>query len=186
LDYVIADVGHVFAEAQLYVALSRASDESGLELRNFSKNRVRVNPLALHFHDDPTRQVPFWWEGPGGGSVPKIMATPVTGSRVTSVRKRPSRLRNGTTQPTPKGKTKDVDQMLQLLKQDNASRKSRKAAGSSVATPSYDQIRSKAVDARALEAMTVEELKQMLRIRGLKVSGKKAELIDRLVHSRQS
>ena len=65
LDYVIADVGQVFAEAQLYVALSRASDAQGLELRNFSRNRVRANPIAMKFYEDPTQEVSFWWEQDG-------------------------------------------------------------------------------------------------------------------------
>jgi hypothetical protein len=70
---VIVDVGQVFAEAQLYVALSRASDEKGLELRNFSKSCVKANSLALKFHDNPNLQLPYWWEGPQGGSRPKAV-----------------------------------------------------------------------------------------------------------------
>ena len=72
MDYVIADVGQVFAEAQLYVALSRVSDQTGLELRNFSTNRVKTNPLALKFHTDPNLEYPFWWDL--DGSDPKIMS----------------------------------------------------------------------------------------------------------------
>lgn len=60
LDYVIADLGEVFAEAQAYVALSRASDENGLELRNFSPNRVRANRMALAFYDNPDQEFPLW------------------------------------------------------------------------------------------------------------------------------
>jgi ATP-dependent DNA helicase PIF1 len=60
LDYVIADLGEVFAEAQAYVALSRASDENGLELRNFSPSRVRANRMALAFYDNPDQEFPLW------------------------------------------------------------------------------------------------------------------------------
>jgi ATP-dependent DNA helicase PIF1 len=60
LDYVIADVGGVFGEAQTYVALSRATDQKGLELRNFSKKKVRANPTALAFYSDPGGTFPTW------------------------------------------------------------------------------------------------------------------------------
>lgn len=60
LDYVIADLGEVFAEAQVYVALSRASDERGLELRNFSPSRVKANKIALSFYQDPTQEFMLW------------------------------------------------------------------------------------------------------------------------------
>jgi len=62
LDYVVADVGNVFAEAQTYVALSRASDENGLELRNFSENKVFANSRALSFYAN--EHVPLWNEKP--------------------------------------------------------------------------------------------------------------------------
>ena len=84
LDCVIADVGDVFAEAQCYVALSRARDRTGLELRNFSPSRVRVDRRALAFYDDPGGPFPFWDEeirrrapaddgrrGGGGPTVPE-------------------------------------------------------------------------------------------------------------------
>ena len=61
LDYVVADVGAVFAEGQTYVALSRASGIDGLELRNFHPNRVRTNKLALAFYKNPNViSYPFW------------------------------------------------------------------------------------------------------------------------------
>jgi ATP-dependent DNA helicase PIF1 len=135
LDYVIADVGQVFAEAQLYVALSRVSDETGLELRNFSEKRVKANPLALRFHNDPSRNFPFWWDG--DGSKPKIMIEPSKKRPQNSVSCRAS----GTPSVLPDG---------QVLK---------------------EQI---------LKEQTVLELKQMLREQGFKVSGRKAELIERL------
>jgi len=62
LDYVIADVGGVFTEAQTYVALSRASDEKGLELRNFSYTKVKVSARALAFYADPNGKFPSWDE----------------------------------------------------------------------------------------------------------------------------
>jgi hypothetical protein len=184
LDYVIADVGQVFAEAQLYVALSRASDESGLELRNFSTNRVRVNPLALHFHEYPTRQVPFWWQGSGGGTMPKIMATSLTGAG-----SRSSWERKGTTQPVTKRKMEDVDQILQLKKQDDVPRRKKsttnavRATASATAGDRHETPSAQLLDDRSLREMTVVELKQMLRERGLKVSGTKSELINRLINT---
>eukprot|EP00980_Cylindrotheca_fusiformis_P010930 scaffold2499_cov125-Cylindrotheca_fusiformis.AAC.21 len=60
LDYVIADLGEVFADGQAYVALSRASDEKGLELRNFSPNRVRANRIASAFYNNPHQEFPLW------------------------------------------------------------------------------------------------------------------------------
>jgi len=63
LDYVVADVGSVFAEGQAYVALSRVSDIDGLELRNFSSNRVKSNPLAIEFYENPTRVNYQFWDG---------------------------------------------------------------------------------------------------------------------------
>ena len=138
LDYVIADVGQVFAEAQLYVALSRASDEKGLELRNFSRSRVKANPLALRFHEDPNQQYPFWWDV--DGSKPRIMMEPSPAS--------------GKETNIPRGKAPDGCQ------------------GTSA---------SEILDEQTLKGRTVIELKQLLRERGLKVSGRKAELIERLM-----
>lgn len=63
LDYVVADVGSVFAEGQTYVALSRASDINGLELRNFYPNRVRTNRLALAFYKNPGQIGYQYWDG---------------------------------------------------------------------------------------------------------------------------
>jgi ATP-dependent DNA helicase PIF1 len=63
LDYVKADLGGVFTEAQTYVALSRASDENGLELRNFAAHKVRANIRALEFYANPAGSFPCWDEG---------------------------------------------------------------------------------------------------------------------------
>jgi ATP-dependent DNA helicase PIF1 len=60
LDYVKADLRGVFTEAQTYVALSRASDENGLELLNFSAAKVRADSRAVEFYDNPDGQFPFW------------------------------------------------------------------------------------------------------------------------------
>jgi ATP-dependent DNA helicase PIF1 len=141
LDYVIADVGQVFAEAQLYVALSRVSDETGLELRNFSERRVKANPLALRFHNDPNQQYPFWWDL--DGSKPKIMTE------------------GSSSKPKPKNKKPPR----------NAAASQQQAYGKS----------SEILDKQILKERTVVELKQMLRERDLKVSGRKAELIERLM-----
>lgn len=62
LDYVKADVGGVFQEAMAYVALSRASDENGLELRNFLARKVRANVRALEYYENPNRVFPCWNE----------------------------------------------------------------------------------------------------------------------------
>jgi hypothetical protein len=62
LDYVKADVSEVFAEAQTYVALSRATDETGLELRGFSEKKVMVNKRALAFYSNPNGTFPSWHE----------------------------------------------------------------------------------------------------------------------------
>ena len=141
LDYVIADVGQVFAEAQLYVALSRVSDETGLELRNFSKRRVKANPLALRFHNDPNQQYPFWWDL--DGSKPKIMTEGSSSKRKLKNEKSPINV--AAYQQEAHGRSSDI------------------------------------LDDKILKGRTVVELKQMLRERGLKVSGRKAELIERLM-----
>lgn len=62
LDYVKADVKGVFTEAQAYVALSRATNENGLELRNFSSHTVRADPRALHFYACPDDDLALWDE----------------------------------------------------------------------------------------------------------------------------
>ena len=46
-----------------------------------------------------------------------------------------------------------------------------------------DESRETPLSRSIIEAMTVSQLKQQLRLRGLKVSGRKAELVDRLVGS---
>jgi len=142
LDYIIADVGQVFAEAQLYVALSRASDESGLELRNFSKHRVKANPLALQFHQDPKQQYPFWWDA--DNSKPMIMATTADTKKKKNMSTTRTRRRTTTTSDGP----------------NNA---------------------SEVFDTSNLQKRTVVELKEMLRKRRMRLSGRKAELIERLI-----
>eukprot|EP00586_Coscinodiscus_wailesii_P012340 CAMPEP_0172507050 /NCGR_PEP_ID=MMETSP1066-20121228/200888_1 /TAXON_ID=671091 /ORGANISM="Coscinodiscus wailesii, Strain CCMP2513" /LENGTH=432 /DNA_ID=CAMNT_0013284425 /DNA_START=18 /DNA_END=1316 /DNA_ORIENTATION=+ len=62
LDYVKVDVKGVFTEAQTYVALSRARDEKALELRNFTRDTVRVDERALAFYSNPEREFPLWYE----------------------------------------------------------------------------------------------------------------------------
>ena len=62
LDYVKVDLSGVFSNAQAYVALSRASDENGLELLGFCPKKVRADPRALQFYKDPTSidKFPSW------------------------------------------------------------------------------------------------------------------------------
>jgi len=64
LDYVKADVGGVFTEAQAYVALSRATNEDGLELRNFSPRLVRADKRALAFYANPNDPTINRWDEP--------------------------------------------------------------------------------------------------------------------------
>jgi len=60
LDYVKVDLQGAFAEAQVYVALSRASDENGLELRNFNRRLIKTHRQALDFYADPMARFPLW------------------------------------------------------------------------------------------------------------------------------
>eukprot|EP01063_Lacrimia_lanifica_P036848 TRINITY_DN7414_c0_g3_i1.p1 TRINITY_DN7414_c0_g3~~TRINITY_DN7414_c0_g3_i1.p1 ORF type:complete len:1094 (+),score=137.16 TRINITY_DN7414_c0_g3_i1:124-3405(+) len=60
LDYVVADLQGAFAEAQVYVALSRATDAGGLEVRNFRETKVMANALARRFYADPHAAQPHW------------------------------------------------------------------------------------------------------------------------------
>ncbi|MGK3735627.1 MAG: ATP-dependent DNA helicase PIF1 [Bacillariaceae sp.] len=62
LNYVKVDLKGCFAEGQIYVALSRASNENGLELRNFNPCRVRAHPKAVEFYQDPNASFPTWKE----------------------------------------------------------------------------------------------------------------------------
>ena len=64
LDYVKVDLKGVFSEAQVYVALSRASNEDGLELVNFNPRLVRCDWRALKFYTDPTYKPRLWNEKP--------------------------------------------------------------------------------------------------------------------------
>lgn len=60
IDYMKADLSKVFAEGQVYVALSRARNKEGLELRGFSKNIVKANERALSYYKDPNADFPHW------------------------------------------------------------------------------------------------------------------------------
>jgi len=60
LDHVTVDLAGVFSSAQVYVALSRASDEEHLELRNFSVNKVRADERALAFYKDANGEFSCW------------------------------------------------------------------------------------------------------------------------------
>jgi ATP-dependent DNA helicase PIF1 len=60
LDYVKIDLDGVFSKAQAYVALSRATDENSLELKNFSRRLVKADICALDFYDNPNADIPTW------------------------------------------------------------------------------------------------------------------------------
>jgi hypothetical protein len=59
LSFVRIDVGNAFAAGQVYVALSRARSEDGLELRGtFRASKVLTDPLVNHFHMCTTPRPP--------------------------------------------------------------------------------------------------------------------------------
>ena len=60
LDYAKVDISHAFEDAQTYVALSRVTDENGLELRGFSVEKVMTNDTALAFYKNPYAVFPLW------------------------------------------------------------------------------------------------------------------------------
>jgi ATP-dependent DNA helicase PIF1 len=142
LDYVVADVGGVFGEAQAYVALSRATSETGLELRNFSSGRVRANPVALDFYSTPNKNYAAW-----------------DGSTTTNPKYN---------RPFQSGEKKNGEKVPSALPPHPAF----PSAGIPTTSPGESSD--------VLENYTVPELKSMLKARGLKVSGKKGELIQRL------
>ncbi|OJA18310.1 hypothetical protein AZE42_09348 [Rhizopogon vesiculosus] len=52
LERVKVDLGRIFEKGQAYVALSRATNMSTLEVLNFHPNKVMVHPRVLDWHDD--------------------------------------------------------------------------------------------------------------------------------------
>ena len=60
IDYVKADLSGVFSFAQTYVALSRVTDESGLYLLGFKKDKVKADIRALQFYENPIALFPHW------------------------------------------------------------------------------------------------------------------------------
>ena len=62
LDYVKADLEGIFGPAQAYVALSRATNEKGLELHNFDPKRVKADHRALDFYRNPKLPYRRWDE----------------------------------------------------------------------------------------------------------------------------
>lgn len=50
LDRLVVDLGHVFEAGQAYVAVSRATSYDRLEIRGFSKDKVRVHPRVSDFY----------------------------------------------------------------------------------------------------------------------------------------
>jgi len=209
MDYVIADVGAVFAEAQLYVALSRASDATGLELRNFSRNRVRANALALQFHGNPKQEYPFWWEA--DGSKPLILIDTPSQKRTKKKRKQSTPKSTVAKSPgakdtnekprskvEPRSGAKTADKMprsLSIIRNGSESdvetrpkpvhgvemdREASTMTSVATPTPTVPTRPTAALNEDDLKQQTVVELKGMLRDRGLKVSGRKTELIERL------
>jgi len=65
IDRLAVSLADVFAEGQAYVALSRATGKCGLELRSFSRERVRASAIALQFENHG-----LGGGGGGGGGVP--------------------------------------------------------------------------------------------------------------------
>lgn len=70
LDLVLCDLRGCFTSGQSYVALSRARDMKGLEIRNFDMKHVRSDPLVESFYkalDDGTMndfletEAGLWW-----------------------------------------------------------------------------------------------------------------------------
>jgi ATP-dependent DNA helicase PIF1 len=51
LERVKIDLKRVFEKGQAYVALSRATTQSGLEVHNFDKNKVMAHPRVAQFYD---------------------------------------------------------------------------------------------------------------------------------------
>ena len=60
IDYLKADLSKVFANGQVYVALSRARCKEGLELHGFSKNIVKADEKALSYYMNPSADFPHW------------------------------------------------------------------------------------------------------------------------------
>jgi ATP-dependent DNA helicase PIF1 len=51
LERVKIDLKRVFEKGQAYVALSRATSQTGLEVHNFDKNKVMAHPRVAQFYD---------------------------------------------------------------------------------------------------------------------------------------
>ncbi|MBS94873.1 MAG: hypothetical protein CL799_10575 [Chromatiales bacterium] len=51
LERVTVDLGKVFEKGQAYVALSRATSQHGLQVKNFNKARVMAHPKVVQFYD---------------------------------------------------------------------------------------------------------------------------------------
>ena len=94
LDYVKADVKGVFTEAQTYVALSRATNEDGLELRNFTPRLVRADKRALAFYANPDDPAINRWDEPD--DIQPIGSAPVPSFRS------PNEASSSTAPPAPK------------------------------------------------------------------------------------
>ena len=52
LERVKVDLGRVFEKGQAYVALSRATNQSGLQVNRFDQKKVMVHPRVVQFYDN--------------------------------------------------------------------------------------------------------------------------------------
>ena len=50
IDYCIVDLENVFADGQVYVALSRVKNLEGLSIRNLNFRNIKVNAKSLEFY----------------------------------------------------------------------------------------------------------------------------------------
>jgi len=69
LDAVVVDTANTFECGQVYVGLSRASNEHGLCIRNLdAESQIRADPLAAAFHQSFTQTEPTYETSCAGAS----------------------------------------------------------------------------------------------------------------------
>ena len=69
IDYMIADLGGCFTDGQAYVAISRARSLDGLQIRKFSRDKIKTNETVRRFYsavkegsvDAFIRTLTLWW-----------------------------------------------------------------------------------------------------------------------------
>ena len=63
IDSVIVDLTpKMFADGQAYVALSRARSQTGLQIRGFTREKVRCSSRARDFYESGKPGFAGWWE----------------------------------------------------------------------------------------------------------------------------